>query len=304
MLNKKILSLILAFCITVGNIQGYALELDNVCPEEKGERGHYWCAYSAGKKLISQGNDYVGIKNVGKDADQSLYFFSYRAINEILDKFKPCSKKEMEEKFPMKMERVLVEPSGALKALSYGAAKLAGCTVGVGMVILANLLGFLNFFPNVDRHIEVFPVMKAFFNRIPNAIGGFPANKLMLLLGGLWGCTAATSDLKSHYECVYSENFSENLAARKKIENNNTIILSALNSLEEGISDKDYQIGENDFIFLRLTHSKDYPIGYAEFNKAGIKYSDEEKASFGQRFEELSGNLTKILENKKEYGVY
>lgn len=305
MLNKKILSLILAFCLIVCNTShGHALELDDACPGEMSSDSHIGCSFMKGKELLTKGNDYVGIKNVGKDSKYSFYFFSYRAINEILDKFKPCSKKEMEEKFPMKMERVLVEPSGALKALSYGAAKLAGCTVGVGMVILANLLGFLNFFPNVDRHIEVFPVMKAFFNRIPNAIGGFPANKLMLLLGGLWGCTAATSDLKSHYECVYSENFSENLAARKKIENNNTIILSALNSLEEGISDKDYQIGENDFIFLRLTHSKDYPIGYAEFNKAGVKYSDEEKASFGQRFEELSGNLTKILENKKEYGVY
>ncbi len=304
MLNKKILSLILAFCIAVGNIQGYALELDNVCPEEKGERGHYFCAYSEGKKLLSQGNDYVGIKNVGKNSDYSLYFFSYRAINEILDKFNLCSKKEMEEKFPMKMERVLIEPSSALKAFSYGAAKLAGCAVGVGMAVLANLLGLFNFFPNVDRHVEGAPVMKTFLNRIPNAIGGFPANKLMLILGGLLGGTAATSDLKSHYECVYSENFSENLAARKKIKNNNTIFFRALDSLKEGISDKRYQKGENDFILLELTHLKDYPIGSADFNKAGIKYSDEEKALFGQRFEELSGNLTKILENKKEYGVY
>ena len=285
MLNKKILSLILAFCLIVCNINhGHALELDDACPGAMSSDSHIGCSFMKGKELLAKGNDYVGIKNVGKNSEYSFYFFSYRAINEILDKFKLCSKKDMEEKFPMEMTRVLVEPSGASKVISYGATKLAGCAVGVGMVILANLFGLFNF--------------------IPDAIGGFPANKLMLILGGLLGSTAATSDSKSHYECVYSENFSENLAARKKIENNNTIILRALKSLKEGISDKEYQENGNDFIFLRLTNLKDYPTGYAEFNKVGIKYSDEEKALFGQRFEELSGNLTKILENKKEFGVY
>ncbi len=312
---KRIISLILAFCITVGNIQGYALELDDACPGEMSSDSHIGCSFMKGKELLTKGNDYVGIKNVGKDSEYSFYFFSYRAINEILDKFKLCSKKEMEEKFPMKMERVLVEPSGALKALALCAGGALGSIIGIGIgAVLVFLFDVRNGLPCPSskakssgkafsdfkekvKHIASLIKEKLYKNKFIITLCGLSGG----IAGGLWG---SKLDLKGHYECVYSENFSENLATHKKIENNNTIILSALNSLEEGISDKDYQTGENDFIFLRLTHSKDYPIGYAEFNKAGIKYSDEEKASFAPKFEELRNNLTEILKNKKEYGVY
>lgn len=301
MLNKKILLLILAFCITVGNIQGYALELDNICPEEKGERGHYWCAYSEGKKLISQGNDYVGIKNVGKDADQSLYFFSYRALDQILDKFKVYSEEEIKKIFPcdplpweVKNEK---KSNEILNFLGTCAVKLAGITVGSGLVLLANLCGCFHFFPNFDEHFRFLPGINAIFDFIPDVIGKFSVNKLMVILGGLFGSLVEVEvDNTIPYSESSHKNFLEQEKLRRRAKNN----AYALDSLKYKIPiDFDFRKSENDFILFQFSESDLYTKGIAEFNKAGIKYSDEEKASFAQKFEELRNNLTKILKNNR-----
>ena len=51
---KRIISLILAFCITVGNIQGYALELDDACPGEMSSDSHIGCSFMKGKELLTK----------------------------------------------------------------------------------------------------------------------------------------------------------------------------------------------------------------------------------------------------------
>ncbi len=301
MLNKKILSLILAFCITVGNIQGYALELDNVCPEEVGTYNHDICAFMKGKELLTKGNDYVGIKNVGKDADQSLYFFSYRALDKIIDKFKIYSEEEIKKIFPcdpfpweVKNEK---KSNGLLNLLGTGAVKLAGITIGSGLMLLANLAGCFHFFPNFDEHARFLPGINAIFKFIPDAIGGFSVNKLMVILGGLFGSLVEVEvDNTIPYSESSHKNFLEQERLRRRAENN----ACALNSLKYKIpADFDFRKSENDFILLQFCESDLYSKGIAEFNKAGIKYSDEEKASFAPKFEELRKNLTEVLKNNR-----
>lgn len=301
MLNKKILSLILGFCITVGSIQGYALELDNVCPEEVGTYNHDICAFMKGKELLTKGNDYVGIKNVGKDADQSFYFFSYRALDKIVDKFKIYSEEEIKKIFPcnplpweIKSEK---KSNEILNLFGTWGVKLAGFAIGSGLMLLANLFGCFHFLPNFDEHIRFLPGINAIFNFVPNVIWGFTINKLMVILGGLLGSlvTVEIDNTIPYSESSY-KNFLEQEKLRRIAKNN----AHALDSLKYKISSNfDFRKSKDDFIIFKFCESDLYPKGNAEFNKAGIKYRDEEKASFATKFEELRKNLTEVLENNR-----
>lgn len=311
---KRIISLVLAFCITVGSIQGYALELDNVCPEEVGGYGHDICAFVTGKALLAKGNDYVGIKNVGKDADQSLYFFSYRALDKIVDKFKIYSKEEIKKIFPCDPFPWEVKnnkkSNGILKSLKIGcAAALGGITEAVACLLLA-----VTFDPNNSSKApkEKSCGNKSFsfkdeLKRVYRLLKERVIYKVVTAVGALFGAVtlgSLYSNMLEHANDQYSESSYKNFLEQVKLRHRTRLYISALNLLKHKIpADFDFRKSGNDFILLQFCESDLYPKGDAAFNKAGIKYSDEEKASFGQRFEELRKNLTEVLKNKEEYGV-
>lgn len=313
---KRIISLILAFCITVGNIQGYALELDNVCPEEVGTYNHDICAFMKGKELLTKGNDYVGIKNVGKDADQSLYFFSYRALDKIVDKFKIYSEEEIKKIFPcdplpweVKNEK---KSSKILNFLKIGGVTTLGGIIGA---ILGFFAASLFDMPNNsskapkekscgNKSFSFKDELKRFYRMIKEKI----IYKIGTALGALEMAVVAGlfySEKLEHDANQYSESSHKNFLEQKKLRRRTKNNAYALDSLKYKIpSDFDFRKSENDFILFQFSESDLYPKGDAEFNKAGIKYSDEEKALFAPKFEELRKNLTEVLKNKEEYGVY
>ncbi len=312
---KRIISLILAFCITVGNIQGYALELDDACPEEMSPDTHFGCSFMKGKELLAKGNDYVGIKNVGKDADRSLYFFSYRALDKIVDKFKIYSKEEIKKIFPCdpfpweaKNEK---KSNGLLNLLKItGAAALGGIIEAVAFLLLAVGLD-----PNNSSKApkEKLCGNKSFsfkdeLKRIYRLLKEKVIYKVVTALGALFGAVtlgAVCSDMLEHANNQYSESSHKNFLEQEKLDLRTKLNICAFDLLKNRIpSDFDFRKSENDFILFQFCESDLYPKGSAEFNKAGIKYSDEEKASFASKFEELRKNLTEVLKNKEEYGVY
>lgn len=86
---KKILSVILIFILFMFPMQKCVIGASCDDKNEQGNYADYYCAYEEGKRLLSKENkDYVEMKNIGENADESLYFFSYRALDKILNKFK------------------------------------------------------------------------------------------------------------------------------------------------------------------------------------------------------------------------
>ena len=289
---KKILSVILVFILFMFPMQKCVIGASCDDKNEQGNYADYYCAYEEGKRLLSKENkDYVEMKNIGENADESLYFFSYRALDKILNKFKIYSEKEIENPLPLVVN---CKSNSALfvDMLLILLAKTAGATIGIGLTLLANALGTFRYIPNIDRRIERIPGMKKIFNKIPNMVKNIPVNKFMVLLGGLSGAAADTSsgDSNTDIDMEINEEFLKNKLELKKDINDN---IYALKSLLAQISDNEHY--KNDFVFFNFSPS----TVFAEFNKADLSYSEEEKDSFNKIFEKIKQELNTLLNGKE-----
>ena len=121
-------------------------------------------------------------------------------------------------------------------------------------------------------------------------VKNIPVNKFMVLLGGLSGATADTSSGDSNTDMEINEEFLKNKLELKKDINDN---IYALKSLLAQISDNEHY--KNDFVFFNFSPS----TVFAEFNKADLNYSEEEKDSFNKTFEKIKQELNTLLNGKE-----
>lgn len=316
MKNKKILSIFLSMLLFLNPIlSGKASAMDQKtkeeyflthCPKKNSKGGYVYdsCAWKEAEEALLNGTDYVIMRDQGPYENEDLYFFTFRALDKILDELglDPSEDKLCEERQSLKKERISYF-SPLKNILRVGIGSLLGVLGGNGLYSLAqsNYEGHhksshRNHHNHKSPHgLEISEHKRQgngnFLRNTTRVISKLGANAMMLIGATCVGLITSIL-LKIKYNAAWAKE-SEIFDKEYKIYKLNNKKADALNLMLYRIKDSNYSL-EDETIFFAKTAPKQlwqaYPI-----NLEGLNYTEEEKGSFPEKFKKLAQDIEKNL---------
>ncbi len=291
---KKILSVFLSMLLFLNPIlSGKASAMDQKtkeeyflthCPKKNSKGGYVYdsCAWKEAEEALLNGTDYVVMRDQGPYGNEDLYFFTFRALDKILDELglDPSEDTLREEWQGLEKERIsYFSPLNNL--LKVSGWSLIGALIGNGLYDLAR----------AERHLHKGKDKIEFLKRPARAVYklgvgmmNFIGAACMGLITSVWLKISHDLAEKKEYE-IFNKEY--------KIYKLNNKKADALNLMLQRIKDSNYLL-EDETIFFAKTAPKQlwqaYPI-----NLEGLNYTEEEKVFFPGEFKKLARDIEKNL---------
>ena len=286
---KKFLSLSLSVVIILGSIVPLKSEafipkeFESDCAEKNSKGGYIEdnCAYwEAENALLNEKKDYVVIKNLGPLADRTFYYFSFNALDKILDVVNQPTD-EMQKEIDK-----LEQQKNSLKESAFSKSSLSSVFGAIGGHLSAKLFDWCR---------------TALYNkeqkkRSKKDIKVTPA-KLVLYAGtGIFELIGAV--ITGIFSAVYLSTKQDNLnnemskiiKEKKKI---NQYKSCALGVMLDDIKKADYK---NEDYFIVNAYSNGYWLFGA--SNMGLNYTEAQRKAFESKFQKLAKDIEDALNNE------
>lgn len=256
------------------------------CPKKNSKGGYVYdsCAWKEAEEALLSGKDYVIMRDQGPYGTEDLYFFSFRALDKILDELglDPSEDKLREEWQNLEKERTSYF-SASKNILRVGIGSLIGALGGNGLYRLARS-------ERKKHHKDRIQSIKSPVRIISKLGVG-----AMRLIGAACVGLITSILLKIKHDIAEKKEY-EIFDKEYKIYKLNNKKAAPLNSLLKYI--KDYSLEDKTIIFA-ATEPKQvwraYPI-----NLESLNYTEEERASFPEKFKKLVQDIEKNLGRRLE----
>lgn len=319
MKTKKFLSMILSLILILnfaGPNKRYANAADfneeeflADCP--KNSKGGYWdtsCAWEEAEKAILNGMDYVVMKDQGPHENEDLYFFTFRALDKILDELglDPSEDRLREEWQSLEKERISYF-SPLKNILRVGIGSLLGALGGNGLYSLAqssyegrHKSSHRNHHNHKSSHgLEIsqhkHPGSGNFLRKPARVISKLGANAMML--AGATCIGLITSILLKIKHDVAEKKEYEIFDKEYKIYKLNSKKSVPLNRMLQYIKGSNYSL---DAETLFSVHAMPKNVWMFSSGNFGLNYTEEEKASFPEKLKKLAQDIEKNLGRRLE----
>ena len=284
------------------------------CPKKNSKGGYVYdsCAWKDAEEALLNGTDYVIMRDQGPYGNEDLYFFTFRALDKILDEL---GLDPGEDKFNEEWETFKKKQNSYFSPfkniLRVGVGSLLGALGGNELYSLAqsNYEGHHKSSHHKSSHknhhnhkpshgLEIsehkHQGSRNFLRDTTRVISKLGANAMMLIGAACVGLITSIL-LKIKYNSEWEKGWKIFDKSYKAYKLNNKKA-APLNSLLEYI--KNYSL-EDKTIFFAATEPKQvwraYPI-----NLEGLNYTEEEKASFPEKFKKLAQDIEKNLGRRLE----
>ena len=256
------------------------------CPKKNSKGGYVYdsCAWKEAEEALLKGKDYVIMRDQGPYGTEDLYFFTFRALDKILDELglDPNEDKLREEWQNLEKERY-----------SYFSALKNTLRIGIGSLIGA--LGGNELYSLARSERKKHRKDRIKFLRRPARTISKLGVVAMMLIGSVFIGSITSIWLKIKHDIAEKKEY-EIFDKEYKIYKLNNKKAAPLNSLLKYI--KEYSL-EDKTIFFAATEPKQvwraYPI-----NLESLNYTEEEKASFPERLKKLAQDIEKNLGRRLE----
>lgn len=256
------------------------------CPKKNSKGGYVYdsCAWKEAEEALLKGKDYVIMRDQGPYGTEDLYFFTFRALDKILDELglDPNEDKLREEWQNLEKERN-----------SYFSALKNTLRIGIGSLIGA--LGGNELYSLARSERKKHHKDRIKFLRRPARTISKLGVVAMMLIGSVFIGSITSIWLKIKHDIAEKKEY-EIFDKEYKIYKLNNKKAAPLNSLLKYI--KEYSL-EDKTIFFAATEPKQvwraYPI-----NLESLNYTEEEKASFPERLKKLAQDIEKNLGRRLE----
>ena len=321
---KKLLSIILSMTLILNfaditSQNAHATEFHEECLADcpKNSKGGYWdtsCAWEEAEKAILNGMDYVVMKDQGPHENEDLYFFTFRALDKILDEIglDPSEDKLREEWQKLEKERVSYF-SSLKNILRVGIGSLLGALGGNRLYSLAqsNYEGHHKSSHHKSSHrnhhnhksphgLEISEHRHHesgnFLRDTTRVISKLGANTMMLIGATCIGLITAIL-LKIKHD-IAEKNESEIFNKAYHMKKLNGKKAFALNMMLQHIKKLNYLTKDDEKLFsVHVQPKEDWMFSSENF---GLNYTEEEKASFPEKFKKLAQDIEKNLGRRLE----
>ena len=254
------------------------------CPKKNSKGGYVYdsCAWKEAEKALLNGTDYMVMRDQGPDGNEDLYFFTFRALDKILEELglDPSEDKLCEARQTLKKERIsYFSPLNNL--LKVSGWSLIGALIGNGLYDLAR----------AERHIHKGKNKIEFLKRPAKVIYKLGVGMMNFIGAACIGLITSVW-LKIRHDLAEKKE-DEIFNKEYKIYKLNDKKADALNLMLQRIKDSNYLL-EDETIFFAKTAPKQlwqaYPI-----NLEGLNYTEEEKVFFPGEFKKLAQDIEKNL---------
>lgn len=259
-------------------------ELWNSCTKNsKGGHEDIFCAGKEADELILSGKkDYVVMKNVGSQANEEIYYFTFRALDKILEELGlDPNEDELKEEW-QRLEKERISYFSPLKnILKVCAGGLIGALGGNGLYSLARS-------ERKKHHKDRIQCLRKPVRVISELGVG-----AMRLIGAASACLIASIFLKIKHDIAEKKEY-EIFNKEYKIYKLNSRKSELLNRMLKYIKDSNYLPQDDETIFSVYTVPKDIWRFYPG-NIKGLNYTEEEIASFPEKFRKLAQDIEENL---------
>ena len=245
-----------------------------------------WRAWKEAEEALLSGTDYVIMRDQGPYGTEDLYFFSFRALDKILDELglDPSEDKLREEWQNLEKERTSYF-STSKNILRVGIGSLIGALGGNGLYRLARS-------ERKKHHKDRIQSLRSPVRIISKLGVG-----AMRLIGAACVGLKTLIILKKNHDIAKKKEY-EIFDKEYKIYKLNNKKADALNLMLHWIKNSNYSL-EDKTIFFAETAPKQiweaYPI-----NLESLNYTEEERASFPEKFKKLVQDIEKNLGRRLE----
>ena len=258
------------------------------CPKKNSKGGYVYdsCAWKEAEEALLKGKDYVIMRDQGPYGTEDLYFFTFRALDKILDELglDPNEDKLREEWQNLEKERN-----------SYFSALKNTLRIGIGSLIGA--LGGNELYSLARSERKKHRKDRIKFLRRPARTISKLGVVAMMLIGSAFIGSITSIWLKIKHDIAKKKEY-EIFDKEYKIYKLNNKRADALNLMLHWIKDSNYSL-EDKTIFFAETAPKQmweaYPI-----TLEGLNYTEEEKASFPEKLKKLAQDIEKNLGRRLE----
>lgn len=250
----------------------------------KNSKGGYESELCAGKEaekiLLSGEKDYVVIKEVGPLANEEVYYFTFRALDKILDELglDHNEDKLREELQSLRKERISYF-STLKNMLRVGVGSSLGAWGGNGLYNLAR-----------SKHIRYHKDKIADVKRPAKTILKLSANAMRFIGAACVGLVTSVLLKIKYDECRGKER--ELFNKEHKIYKLNEKKADALDFILDHIKNSNYLLEENFF----AVHAVPKGVWHFEYgNIEGLNFTEEEKAKLPEKMEKLAKDIEENL---------
>ena len=298
MKTKKFLSIILSL-ILILNFDGPTKRYANAadfneeefladCPQNaKGGYENYLCAGDYAEKiLLKREKDYVIMHDVGPLANEEIYYFTFRALDKILDELglDPSEDKLRKEWQGLEKERVSCF-SPLKNILRVGIGSLLGSLGGNGLYSLARS-------ERKKHHKDRIQYIRRPVRTISKLCVG-----AMRLIGAVCVGLITSILLKIKHDLAKKKEY-EIFNKEYKIYKLNSKKSVPLNIMLQHIKDSNYSL-DAETLFSVHAMPKNVWMFHPE-NLEGLNYTEEEKALFPEKLKKLAQDIEKNLGRRLE----
>lgn len=295
---KKFLSIILSVSfLFISTLPVSVLAEEDDCPKNsKGGYVHPECAYDELLKVGYNIADYIDVENLGVFGNEEHYTFNFRALDEVFEKKKLISTKNLNEQY-----------NSLEKSCEYlsNIWKKDNILFIIGSSLVGAITGLLS--SKGSKKIQGQINSDASFNTQglqqnssdSNTIGGAFSSLIRGVVGAVVGATSTIIGLK-----IKSEKDKKNVCSKKRS------ILHEIVETNKANEAKAHMLNILLYFLERPEHinfDMVYYISRADENDfhwdqkfAGINYTKEEWESFPRKFKEVAAKIRKNLAENKE----
>lgn len=301
MLKKynKIISAVLTVSIMFSNCSLVSFaNCDEDCTKtnKNGQFVSECCAEDAAMERLSNGEHYVKMENVGRNSDYTVYVFDYNNIEKVISELPYTSLKEIRDTFEREENLETQRKDSIIEWIKFG-SKLTS-SMGVALLAITHKNSISHF---IDKALKITQNVNSFNKRfntninsenVNNFLGNAIASSTTVIPAMILSSTPES--IPKMQSINYREIF---------YDNSNT--LCALQQILDGIK---YRLWKNNDVLLIVTNSEKGSLSsVASFKSYGINYTEQEKQTFENKFNDLNETLQKKLneygkEQEKAYG--